>query len=144
MAHNAYIYQAETYCEDCIRKTYRDLHARGIIPKNREDQSSYDSDFYPKGPFDDGGGEADSFNHCRICELFLGNPLTDDGIKYTIGYLQAFLDSQYNDPTALDQWAEELKCYLLNDEQEVVLDHYLTLREAEQEILSHKIEHSPE
>lgn len=46
------------------------------------DESSYDSDEFPKGPYLDGGGESDTPQHCGACHEFLENPLTDDGLEY--------------------------------------------------------------
>jgi hypothetical protein len=44
-------------------------------------ESDYDSDDLPKGPYADGGGEADTPQHCDDCRRFLENPLTGDGLK---------------------------------------------------------------
>lgn len=66
-------------------------------PKDPDDESSYDSDEYPKGPYPDGGGESDSPWHCgagsdclNAIELsdgtkvgaWLENELTTDGVDY--------------------------------------------------------------
>jgi len=45
-------------------------------------ESDYDSGDPPKGPYADGGGEADFPQHCDGCGQFLGNPLTGDGLIY--------------------------------------------------------------
>lgn len=57
---NVYIYQADLYCEDCGEEICEQLKevAPEIVPENPEDEL-YDSDDYPKGPYPDGGGEAD-------------------------------------------------------------------------------------
>jgi hypothetical protein len=52
------------------------------IGHDLEDESSYDSDEYPKGPYPNGGGESDSPQHCADCREFLENPLTSDGYDY--------------------------------------------------------------
>lgn len=79
---NAYIYQADLYCTDCNIKIKIKLpFPKGGIPL---DESSYDSDNYPKGPFPNGGGKADSPQHCGSCGEFLENPLTEDGERYVI------------------------------------------------------------
>ncbi|MDZ4250273.1 MAG: hypothetical protein U0990_09320 [Candidatus Nanopelagicales bacterium] len=91
---NVYIYQADLWCEACGRaiKAQPDVTA----PADPEDESSYDSDEYPKGPYPDGGGEADTPQHCaagpacvNALELdgnkygmLLENPLTKDGREY--------------------------------------------------------------
>jgi hypothetical protein len=67
---NAYIYSASIYCEPCGRIIQADT-----VP-------SEDSETYPQGPYSDGGGEADTPQHCDRCLTFLENPLTPDGIEY--------------------------------------------------------------
>ena len=71
----AYAYKAALYCADCAD----DIKARLTPPVVPDDESSFDSDDYPKGPYDCGGGEADSPQHCDGCGLFLENPLTNEG-----------------------------------------------------------------
>ena len=79
---DTYIYGAALYCEPCGQKI-RDGHkAHDLAPANPDDESSYDSDDYPKGPYPDGGGEADCPLHCDACHVFLENPLTDEGRDY--------------------------------------------------------------
>ena len=92
----AYIYQADLWCESCGESIRDDIIAAGHAPEDPDDETSYDSNEYPKGPCDDGGGEADSPQHCaahRKCinalqlhgMLFgcaLENPLTADGVAY--------------------------------------------------------------
>lgn len=82
----AYIYQAALYCEECGEAIRNQLDAsfkeNGCEPVNTADESSYDSDRYPKGPYENGGGEADKPQHCGACDAFLENPLTDDGVRY--------------------------------------------------------------
>jgi hypothetical protein len=75
-----YMFQAALLCEDCgaIAKIER----KEYEPRDPEDESSFDSDHYPKGPYADGGGEADCPQHCDSCGLFLENPLTPDGDAY--------------------------------------------------------------
>jgi len=93
----AYIYCADIYCEDCGEKIREDIDREGLAPADPDDETSYDSDEYPKGPYPDGGGEADCPQHCGSGEncinaielsdghkigAFLENPLTSDGVKY--------------------------------------------------------------
>jgi hypothetical protein len=73
---NVYIYQAALLCEACGRATRLKLIGKGKSPADRYDESSYDSDDFPKGPESDGGGESDSPEHCDHCKVFLANPLT--------------------------------------------------------------------
>lgn len=95
---NAYIYQADIYCDDCGRALCRTVPFPDGADRNNE--SSWDSDDYPKGPYADSGGESDSPQHCGagadclnaiILRLRgkrykvgvpLENPLTPDGVQY--------------------------------------------------------------
>ena len=94
---NAYIYQADIYCADCGRAIRKRLKAEGKAPDTPRDESTYDSDEYPKGPYSEGGGEADSPQHCgagaeclnaievadgRKVGAWLENELTTDGAEY--------------------------------------------------------------
>ena len=76
---NAYVYQSALWCPDCIRDIKKRLKAKGKEPESPDDERTYDSDDYPKGPYSQGGGEADTPNHCDGCKVFLENPLTSDG-----------------------------------------------------------------
>ena len=81
---NAYIYQADLLCESCACEVIEELRKKNQWPDNVQDESTYDSDDYPKGPYSDGGGEADCPQHCGNCGLFLENPLTLEGENYVI------------------------------------------------------------
>ncbi len=74
---DVYMYQAALYCQECIDHIKQSLNKPDYEPP-------YDSDDYPSGLYYDGGGEADSPQHCGSCGLFLENPLTEDGINYVI------------------------------------------------------------
>ena len=78
---NVYIYQADLLCEECGAEVRKDREAEGFVI-DWDDESSYDSDDYPKGPYPDGGGEADCPQHCGNCHGFLENQLTSDGEDY--------------------------------------------------------------
>lgn len=78
----AYIYQADIYCEPCIKIM---LEGLGLEPAD----DTGDSDDYPQGPYADGGGEADCPQHCGGCGEFLENPLTDDGRAYVLESVRA-------------------------------------------------------
>jgi hypothetical protein len=82
---DVYIYQAALLCPDCARK----VMAHVPLPRGADpgDESIYDSDYCPKGPYRDGGGEADTPQHCDHCGVFLENPLTDDGYSYVADVL---------------------------------------------------------
>lgn len=94
---NAYIYCADIYCEGCASAIKKDLHAKGLRPAYYKNESQFDSSEWPKGPFEDGGGESDSPQHCGNHEkclnaivwpdgtksgCFLENPLTEEGYSY--------------------------------------------------------------
>jgi hypothetical protein len=79
IAVDAYMFQAALYCAPCGESIRARLTAEGKAPENPMDEHSFDSDDFPKGPFPDGGGEADSEQHCDACAEALDNPLTDDG-----------------------------------------------------------------
>lgn len=112
---NCYIYQGGLYCEDCgqdIRKRLKQGLDSYVDVAN---ESSYDSDDYPKGPLPNGGGESDIPQHCdsgddclngiilqdgRKVGCFLENPLTADGYH--------FLNSC--DSEVADIWKEFYEC----------------------------------
>ena len=77
---DAYIYQADIYCEDCAEDIKQDIFAAANSIDDMKPLN--DSDGFPQGPFSNGGGEADSPQHCGSCGVFLENSLTDDGQEY--------------------------------------------------------------
>jgi hypothetical protein len=77
---DVYVYQAALLCEECGEKTR--VERAALAPENPDDESTYDSDNWPKGPYADGGGEADCPQHCDVCHVFLENPLTSEGLDY--------------------------------------------------------------
>lgn len=79
---NVYIYAAALHCEECGEAIRDTLTREGKAPANPDNESSYDSDNFPKGPYANGGGEADCPQHCDSCRAFLDNPLTPDGVDY--------------------------------------------------------------
>lgn len=103
---DVYFYNADIYCEDCGLEIRRNLNEKafaileantGEIHADRPnddltmalgfdpyDEHSYDSGDYPKGPTGNGGGVADSPQHCATCRVFLRNPLTREGLEYVI------------------------------------------------------------
>ena len=72
-----YMYNAALYCEPCGEQIREDLTKQGKAPSDPEDEYSYDSDDFPKGP--ESSGESDSPSHCDGCAMFLENSLTPDG-----------------------------------------------------------------
>lgn len=75
---NVYVYRAGLLCEKCGESKRKSLSR--VAPAHPEDESSYDSDHYPKGPF--APSSADAPQHCDHCGAFLANPLTSDGYEY--------------------------------------------------------------
>lgn len=104
----AYIYNADLYCESCGDTIKDELTKEGKAPIDPNDEYSYDSDDFPKGPFSDGGGEADSPNHCgnRECQVFLENPLTEDGRNYVLDALIENKGSGAGDAEVLALWSD--------------------------------------
>jgi hypothetical protein len=82
---DAYVYQAALWCGLCRSSTSwrREKPPRGADMKPADalqqivssngftEESDYDSDELLKAPYPDGGGEADSPQHCEGCGLFL-------------------------------------------------------------------------
>ena len=95
----SYIYQAELYCDVCGRdiceQIQREREEAGLEPFDDSDQSSYDSDEFPKGPYPD-DEESDIPQHCGSLSdcldpteidgqkygHFFGNDLTAEGVRY--------------------------------------------------------------
>jgi hypothetical protein len=101
---NVFIYQAALLCEACgeaVRLTVEP--PPGYDGSN---ESTWDSDDFPKGPYADGGGEADTPQHCDHCHAFLQNPLTPDGRAYLLECFRAYEDSkgQRGNRDALQAW----------------------------------------
>lgn len=95
----AYIFQAALICETCARE----FMARNVKPAHvdMDDESSYDSDEWPKGPYSNGGGEADTPQHCDMCGTFLENPLTPDGDAYVRAAA-----AEFGTPDGDESWQE--------------------------------------
>ncbi|GAF74579.1 unnamed protein product [marine sediment metagenome] len=94
---DVYIYAADIYCKQCGEAIRERITREGTAPADLDDEVSYDSDEFPKGPYSDGGGEADCPQHCgsgpdclNAIELddgskvgaWLENELTTDGVEY--------------------------------------------------------------
>ena len=57
-----YVYQADTYCDSCGEAIRAQLRASGDAPADPDDEWSYDSDDFPKGPCAE--EETDGPDHC--------------------------------------------------------------------------------
>lgn len=120
--NEVYIFAADMYCEACGEDIRKRLTKERKRPKSWRDETTYDSDEFPKGPYADGGGESDSPSHCgsgKDCldptilgdgpddkvGKFLENPLTNAGVHYILE--QAFEAS--GDQRVIDLWTEHYK-----------------------------------
>jgi len=88
------MYQADLFCEDCGEEIRDALTNSGNAPDDPDDEYSYDSDDFPKGP--ESSGESDSVHHCGSGDAcvnaiilpygskigaWLGNDLTEEGLQ---------------------------------------------------------------
>lgn len=97
---DVYVYQAALLCDECGIKRQHAL----TTPLDPDDESTWDSGDYPKGPYPDGGGEADCPQHCDDCGCFLYNDLTSDGVQYVMDALESFIMDGRGDEPTLIQW----------------------------------------
>ncbi len=101
----AYMYKAALYCQHCGEEIKKHLSTSGNVPQNL-DETQYDSDSYPKGPYPDGGGEADSPQHCDKCGRFLENPLTQEGIEYVRRAVDDYDPSGGGSAPVIQEWMD--------------------------------------
>jgi len=78
---SVYVYQAALLCNDCgcAKRNMIAAEYPELVPQNPAEESSYDSDEFPKGPYDSDSNDSDSIQHCDHCGVFLENPLTNEG-----------------------------------------------------------------
>jgi hypothetical protein len=79
---DVYMYRAALLCAEHGEEVRQQLTAAGKAPADPSEEHTYDSDEFPKGPYPNGGGEADGPQYCDQCGIFLENPLTDEGDRY--------------------------------------------------------------
>jgi hypothetical protein len=103
---NVYMFQAALLCAECGLAQRGTLTVHGKRPTDLADESSYDSDQFPKGPYPDGGGEADSPQHCDHCGTFLNNPLTPDGVEAVSNMFTEYMRTGRGNESALREWKE--------------------------------------
>ena len=72
---NVYIYRAALYCKECAERARDSVRHTCKRHRNDAQHAWDDSEHWPHGPYADGGGEADSPQHCDTCHVFLENPL---------------------------------------------------------------------
>ncbi len=100
------VYQAALLCDECGEKVREDLTAEGKAPDNPDDERTYDSDDFPKGPYPDGGGESDSPQHCDSCGIFLENALTSEGLDYVMETLAKEIGEGGKLAPVMREWVE--------------------------------------
>jgi len=74
---DVYIFQADLLCAECGEAACNRIESEGHSPSNPADETTYDSDEYPKGPYPHGGGESDHPQHCGHCSTPLDNPVIE-------------------------------------------------------------------
>jgi len=101
---DAYIFQADLHCQKCADRI-KDSNSQ---PRDVEDDSNFDSDYWPKGPYPDGGGESDTPQHCGSCGLFLENPLTEDGEIFINDTVELWIEDKQGkyDKEVVQQWVD--------------------------------------
>jgi hypothetical protein len=122
---DAYVYHAALWCGPCmIRRLVEEKKAspgalgmeptealQQILSSNGfTDESDYDSDDLPKGPYPNSGGEADSPQHCDHCGTFLRNPLTTEGYRLVNEALVNYARNGQGSKEILKQWSELYNC----------------------------------
>lgn len=122
-----YMYHAALFCDRCAIPIMKQLtfdcgicggrhpdipavDCRAFHQKDRRHfwdppSAPYDSDDFPKGPFPNGGGEADSPQHCDDCGRFLMNPLTPEGYAHVRDRLDAYAEHGMGRLDVLSVWA---------------------------------------
>lgn len=123
-----HIYQAEAYCTACANKIRRELTADKQRPANVDDQTTFDSDDYPKGPFELAEEKVDSPMHCATCKKFLPAPLTTDGVNYVVDQIGQYLRNYTGSTSVLDTWLKDVKNYTLTNEQREIVSLYSVIR----------------
>jgi hypothetical protein len=118
---DAYVYQAALWCGPCVierlvEEKKASPGALGMEPAEAQqqivsssgftDESDYDSEDLPKGPYPNGGEEADTPQHCDGCGVFLENPLTGVGVRYVNEKLTEHARDGSANTEVLKQWAE--------------------------------------
>lgn len=99
---NVFFYRADIFCTDCGNGFKRAIDADS--PPRPEECD--DSERYPQGPIGNGGGEADTPQHCGKCGTFLENPLTREGRIYVEERIETARIDRKLDSVALTVWAQ--------------------------------------
>jgi hypothetical protein len=103
---DVFIYQAALSCVHCGEAQRRHLDQAFKDNDAMPGEDNGDSDRYPQGPYPNGGGEADSPQHCDACGVFLENPLTPDGYQYVDEAIARHAIDGWGDREVLKTWAK--------------------------------------
>ena len=124
-----YVYAADIYCEACgasiraqldqAKQDYPETMGRAI-PDDPADESSYDSDDYPKGPYPSDQNESDTPQHCGDWGVFLENPLTQAGCQYVASAIMDLFCDDGSNTVVLKEWYE----YYGDDIRDWLLDEF--------------------
>jgi hypothetical protein len=113
-----FIYAADLWCDSCGRSIRKQLRREGHALADSHDETSYDSDEFPKFAAD--SGEADCPQHCGAGEdclesielpsgrkigALLSTEMTGEGARYTQEAIAAGGE-------VAELWAEEFAAYL--------------------------------
>lgn len=102
----AYVFQAALLCEDCGDEVKRQTRHRTALIRPTRTNRCMTPATGPKGPYGEGGGEADSPQHCDHCGEFLDNPLTGDGENYVIDAFREYVDTGRGNLEVLQAWRD--------------------------------------
>jgi len=137
-----YVYNAATYCEDCIldvvKADYANPHIvehmtlEGIaetLSIDTEDEYSFDSDTFPKVIFswDEAGDTPDT---CGACHTTLDTSWHEPTMNYAYEALENNLiawltGGTFGNREVLDEWADRLgNCMGESDRQKAILEMY--------------------
>ena len=112
-----YVYQAALLCEGCGEAERESLDAGGDGPEDPDDESTYDSDDYPKGPTEE--GESDTPSHCDHCHVFLSNDGNDNPRRCFVAVhpehgIVAVVDEEYRGSGKAHRSGHELRCEVVH------------------------------
>ena len=85
-----YIYKAAYHCSDCIKKILPAIPL-SKVPPDPLDETAYDSDDYPKGPYESGIVDKSDTVEYDSCGTLLCIPLTGEGYAYLYRIIVAYL-----------------------------------------------------
>lgn len=97
-----YAYQAALWCASCAKEIIANKTAAGEAPEDPDNEETFDSDDFPKGPYFE--GEADNPQYCDGCGEFLENDLTADGVTYVKERIEEALIAGNRASIAITEW----------------------------------------